>query len=324
MLRTIASYVRARIFGSVRERHQGGDPNAQSTKFAVYAHYDPHGIVHRFVAEQIRALADAGYRIVFVTHSPKLTGIEQLSSQCALVVRRHNLGHDFGAYKWGVFWIRSVTSSPSAVLLMNDSCYGFYGSIKDIDANVASGASDLWSFTESYQHGYHLQSYLLLVSQRLFQSPAFWSFWKRVPLSWSRERAIQNGEIGLTQCTLRAGFRAGAHVNYREAAANWMSRWRNRYADTTSEKAFVEWVENAVLLTTPLNPTHFFWESLLRDYGVPLIKRDLVGRNPMRVPGIQNVFLVVTELRGDPSAALDHLRFRLVRQGGAPCDLAAS
>jgi hypothetical protein len=50
---------------------------------------------------------------------------------------------------------------------------------------------------------------------------------------------------------------------------------------------------------------------LLKDYRVPLIKRDLLSRNPVSVPGVQTILSAVAEQGGDISATLEHLRFRV-------------
>jgi hypothetical protein len=108
---------------------------------------------------------------------------------------------------------------------------------------------------------------------------------------------------------LGGGFRVGALVPYRDAAESWLSRYRTRYGTTRCEKEFVEKLENALMLMRPVNPTHYFWEGLLEDYRVPLLKRELFSKNPEAVPGLQNAAAIVTKQGGDFSAALEHLRF---------------
>jgi lipopolysaccharide biosynthesis protein len=298
------------IFGETRREQKGSDPQRASSLFAVYVHYDPFGLVHRYVAEQVEALARAGFRVLFITHSRKLPKLNSVLSHCAKAVHRRNLGYDFGGYRYGLRWIRSLGTPPSAVLLMNDSCYGFFSSIEGIESHVGEGGVDLWGLTESFAHDYHLQSYFLLISRRLFEAPSFWKFWNRLPLHRSRNYVIRKGEIGLTQSLLPDGFRLGALVAYRDIAEDWLSRWRTRHGATRSEKVFVEKLENALILMRPVNPTHYFWEALLEDYRVPLLKRDLLSKNPVSVPGVQNAAMAVSKQGGDFSAALEHLRFK--------------
>ena len=311
--RDVRTVTAAKLFGVIRGEYAGADPNRASDMLAVYVHFDGFSIVHRYVLEQVAALAQAGFRVVFVTHSPALPNIDEVLVHCAAVLHRRNLGHDFGAYGCGLRWIRERDEKPRAVLLMNDSCYGFFSTIRGIDANVASGAADLWGFTESYEHHYHLQSYFLLISQRLFASPAFWRFWDRLPLHRRRRHVILKGEIELSQTLLRSGFRLAARVDYREASATWLEEYRPHAGAAQSEQDFVEAVENACITMRPLNPTHYFWEVLLKNYRVPLIKRDLLRANPVSISGIQRVLSTVAEQHGDISATLEHLRFRVSR-----------
>jgi lipopolysaccharide biosynthesis protein len=298
------------IFGEIRREQEGSDPQHVSSLFAVYVHYDQFGLLHRYVVEQVEVLARAGFRVLFISHSRELPELNGVLSYCAKVVQRRNLGHDFGAYRYGLRWIRSLGTPPSAVLLMNDSCYGFFSSIEGIESHVGEGAADLWGLTESFEHDYHLQSYFLLISRRLFEAPSFWKFWNRLPLHRSRNYFIRKGEIALTQSLLRDGFRLGALAAYRDIAEDWLSRWRMRYGATQSEKDFVKSLENNLIMMRPVNPTHYFWEALLEDYHVPLLKRDLFSKNPASVPRLQNAAMTVSKQGGDFSAALEHLRFR--------------
>ena len=36
----------------------------------------------------------------------------------------------------------------------------------------------------------------------------------------------------------------------------------------------------------PVNPTHFYWDVLIRDFGVPFIKIELIRDNPSKIENI--------------------------------------
>jgi hypothetical protein len=297
------------LLGEVRRELNGADPQHSSTHFAVYVSYDRFGVVHRYVVEQVAALAKAGFRIIFISHSPKSRGFDALLPHCAKIIHRRNLGHDFGAYRYGLRYIRRLNPNPGAILLMNDSCYGFCNNIDEIWAHVGDGRADLWGLTESFEYAYHLQSYFLLVSGNLFKAESFWKYWNKLPIHSKRANVIRHGEIGLTQSVLRNGFRVGALAPYEALVDNWFDRRRQRYGYSRSENDFVERIENALMTGRPVNPAHVFWEGLLEDFQAPLLKRDLLSQNPLSVPGLHMVKATVSKSGRDFSSALEHLRF---------------
>ena len=300
---------KARYLGDVLQEFDGLDPRRESCLFAVYVNYNSFGIIHRYVVDQVRALEQAGFRIIFVTQSGSIRGLELVLPHCAKVVHRRNLGHDFGAYRHGLYWIRSLNISPRAVLLVNDSCYGYFSSIDGIEANVDEGKADLWGLTESYDLGYHLQSYFLLLSKGLFEAPSFWQFWDMMPTNRSRNYVVLNGEVGLTQSVLRGGFRTGVLAPYNDLVEGWLSRRRQHYGSSQVEKNFVAMLEGRLITARPVNPSHCFWEALIEDYRLPLLKRDLLRKNPLLVPNVHNAAALIQKNGGDFSSALEHLRF---------------
>ena len=298
------------LFGEILQTHDGLDPRRESSLFAVYVNYDSYGLIHRYVVEQVQALEQAGFRVIFVTQSPKVRRPELVLPHCAKVIHRRNLGLDFGAYRLGLNWIREVNPSPRAVLLTNDSCYGYFSSIEGLESHVAEGGADLWGLTDSFQIGYHLQSYFLLISKRLFEAPSFWNFWRRMPINAARDAIVSGGEVGLTQSVLRNGFRTGVLVPYQDLVGNWLSERRPHYGSSRVERNFKVLLEGALITATPMNPTHYFWEALVEDYRLPLLKRDLLKKNPERIPNLHKTADLIRKNGGDFSSTIDHLRFR--------------
>jgi hypothetical protein len=93
-----------RPFNFVRREFPGADPLSTSRLAAVYAHYDGEGLIHDYVLHQLGELAAAGFRIVFVSNSPKFPpeSVAQVSPFCRTILWRYNVGYDFGAYKDGL------------------------------------------------------------------------------------------------------------------------------------------------------------------------------------------------------------------------------
>jgi len=298
------------LFGEVIQELDCPDPNKHSNLFAVYVNFDCEGIIHEYVAGQVRELALAGYRVVFITQSPKLRrGHERITPNCARFIHRRNISHDFGGYGFGLKLIKTLAREPSAVVLMNDSCYGFFRPVKDLNRQVSDGNADLWGITESYEHAYHLQSYFLIISGHLFASPAFWKYWNRFHLHTDRDQVIRKGEIGLTQHVLASGFKVRSQVSYEELVEYWLTVRCKNFGNSQNEIDYVTNLEHLLGCRVPVNPTHYFWDILLEQFDAPLLKRDLIRRNPVAIPGIQKFTALINRLGADSSAIQDHLRY---------------
>ncbi|MEN6439638.1 MAG: rhamnan synthesis F family protein [Syntrophobacter sp.] len=298
------------LLGEVLQELKCCDPNKQSNLFAVYVNFDREGIIHEYVAGQVRELALAGYRVVFVTQSPKLRrGHEQITPICTKFIHRRNINHDFGGYGFGLRLVKALSREPAAVVLMNDSCYGFFRPVTDLNRQVTEGHADLWGITESYEHAYHLQSYFLIISGRLFASPCFWKYWSRFCLHTDRDHVIEKGEIGLTQHVLASGFKVRSLVSYEDLVEYWLTVRCKNYGNSEKEIEFVTNLEHLLGCRLPVNPTHYFWDILLEQFNAPLLKRDLIRRNPVAIPGIQKFIALINKLGADYSAIEDHLRY---------------
>jgi len=95
------------VFGEIRSRTAGADPNSSSASICIYVHYDMAGLLHRYVREQVAALRAHGYRIVFVSQADSTPDLELLAPDCIALFHRRNIGHDFGAYRFGLRWLRT-------------------------------------------------------------------------------------------------------------------------------------------------------------------------------------------------------------------------
>src|SRR5262249_991385 len=124
------------------ERHPGEQTLQGAKRVAVFAHYDGRGRVDDYVVNYLRALKTAGLTTIFMTNAPRLESgaLQRILPLCALVVRRKNVGYDFGAYKDGIGLIEDV-SALDELLIANDSVYGPFRSLDEILAACDSRAA---------------------------------------------------------------------------------------------------------------------------------------------------------------------------------------
>lgn len=320
----VAAGMARRGLPQVRRILPGQNPNAGSAKVAVYAHFDRRGQIHDYVLYQLRELADCGFRTVFVSSSPELNpvGLDAVLALTQAVIWRKNNGHDFGSYKDGLAHLGTLAGQAQLVL-MNDSVYGPIWPLARLLERFEPQTCDFFSSTDSWQHGYHLQSYFLSFYPKAFTSTAFVRFWRRLAYVNDRKWIIRACEIKLTQTLVRASLRPASQCDYwavhrrmyecaveSEGTAEPVAGGQgfdpaavSRYAARRLDAEIVQGLK--------LNPTHYCWELLLREFRAPFVKRDLLRDNPMGLPYVWLWPDVITALSDYPVELIaSHLKER--------------
>lgn len=276
----------------IRTSVDGADPNRSSLRYAVYVTYDRRSLIADYAVGQVAALARLGYRILFVSTSPRLPGNEtaKVMQYTWRILHRRNLGHDFGSYKDGIRQIASL-DNVEVLILMNDSCYGPLFDLAGIEQRARASSSHIWGITDSWWKDYHLQSYLLRIDGRVLRSKAFHRFWATLLPYQPRPLVIRHGEVRFTQYLVRDGMTTEVLCPYQAVASKALQLILARLAGNESqllpsEREYLESLANEISKGTPLNSTHSFWDVLIVEFACPFIKRNLLRQNPARIPGL--------------------------------------
>lgn len=254
-------------------------------RFCVFSHFDLGDRVERYVLHYLQELKQLGYETIFVSTSKDLgtKDIAQLRPLCHTACLRENVGYDFGSYKEGIHLIQSAGQKPSSLLLANDSVFGPFWNLGKIwDPNILEHY-DLYGLTDSFDHGYHLQSYFLAFSRRLLESSAFMAFWNGVqnidPCHQDFKSAIiQNYEVGGTKHFLFEGFSIGAAFPFERILTQRIDQFTESIQPLKTAAGYSKKPDVRELMLN-FNATHRYWDTLL-DMGFPFIKRELLTRNP--------------------------------------------
>lgn len=273
----------------VEQTWSGQRDLASAEKVAIFSHFDADGVLHDFVAYYLRQIAEAGFTIVFVSNASRLRPetVERLRPWCGLILRRANIGYDFGAYKDGLARIPDLRR-VELLLLANDSVYGPFRPLPEILAGL-DGSADVWGITDSWEKHFHLQSYFLLFGRAALQAPIFSQFWSRWRYVNSKYWNISRGEIGLSRELSAHGLRCQALYPYRAAAAALFTAMREDGSPRAGEfdpaqRRFLRDLAVLIHHGRSVNSTHYFWDYLVSRQGCPFLKRELLRDNPMNVP----------------------------------------
>lgn len=133
-------------------------------------------------------------------------------------IERENRGYDFGAWKDGLHFIgREKISQFDNLLLLNDSVFGPFFSLKEIIEKMSAETIDFWGITKhpkmspnvKYEH---LQTYFICFKKRILNSNIFYDYWKNLKEPATFNKAVQI-EIFLTNFFYTKGFSYKSYIN---------------------------------------------------------------------------------------------------------------
>lgn len=208
----------ARVLNDCNYKGREGMPVKRLT---LFMHYDAGNHVSKSDLSLLGAIKSIGSDIVAVTNSPISAGEqEKLRAYAQEIVFRENRGYDFGAWREAMLHIGfSRMEAYDEVVLLNNSIEGPYFPLDEMFQTIASREPDVdfWGVTlfpycaDGSYLGIpfipeHLQSYFLVFKRQVVQSEAFQSFWQKANECDTREQAIVDCEIRLTEILHDAGF----------------------------------------------------------------------------------------------------------------------
>jgi lipopolysaccharide biosynthesis protein len=317
----------------VKQIYPGDDPNRGSKLEAIFAHYDRHGIVYPYVLYQLSELRRCGFRITLVTSSPSVSDeyMKLLTESCRQIIVRTNYGYDFGSYKDGLKYIGDL-KNVGQIILANDSTYGPIWPLTELLSAFSPEQCDFWGITDSWQNGYHLQSYFIAFYPAAFLSSTFQLFWHNLPYISKKELSIRCGELEFTRSLLRANLRCGIYCDYWKVYSRAhedikrcemeYARLNGQYTSTgvntdglpcsvTRQLLQYRYRHLKELLASGnlLNPTHDLWDLLLAEFKSPFIKKELLNVNPSKIPNAWLWDMAISKLSHYPVELIrEHLK----------------
>ena len=124
------------------------------------------------------------------------------------ILQVQNEGYDFG------MWYKAMQqydiSQYDRVGLVNDSCI-LFGKLDNYFQWLEKSKHDFAGFTNSYLHGYHVQSYFLTINKNAI--PLVADYFKKAGLVKEISKVIQTYELGLSKYLMDNGMLIGAMYN---------------------------------------------------------------------------------------------------------------
>ncbi len=276
-------------------------PDAMESRGTILmAIYQPDAVLYPSTVRTLAEFAALGYCTVVINSVPDPNPLllAQLQKVADVVIHREGGGRDFSSWLTAILAHYSDVTQSREVILINDSLVGPVRSIESMMNARHDCHADLWGLSENPERAYHLQSSLLSILGSYFASDDFKQFLCMYPFPDDRDLVIVFGEIGISQHALRAGAKLGVLCPYMECCEYWLQDFRDNYytsmtEDKPQDAAWYAGVKNLLVTARPVNPQHFFWDTMIRHYGYPFLKRELLFSNPAGVRNLKDLPKIV-------------------------------
>lgn len=250
-------------------------------KAAVVAHFDSGNRLQNNFKTLLSCLVEVVDLVVLVTTSD-LAASETDGLNRIITIRRPNIGYDFYSYRAGLAYLRK-NFEADGVLLANSSFVVLQASLFTDSVRQVMELGDRYDVvgvTQSRQIAWHMQSYLLLLSENALRSERLQSFFDTIQPMNSKLEIIVSYEVGLSRL-LQA--EALTSVTLFRPALLPRFRAEMRWALVVARRdGWRGWLKFAPLrYRREVNYSHFCAEEIARRFG--LVKIEVLRSNPHKL-----------------------------------------
>lgn len=220
--------------------------NLESSKIAIVAQWSKDVVLSISTNRLISQLVICGYEVVLVSACERTESLilDSEISERITILRKPNVGYDFGSWSIGLLTFPEIGKAKE-VLLLNDSNSGPFGPLADLLNTMNESPYDITGITDSPQHRYHIQSFMMHFKNNSINHKSMVNFWQNIRSQDNKLNVVLAYEIGLTSRAQRNGLYVGSIYPWNILVDYWVN---------SSVKA---------------------WQRLL-DLGYPFIKREVV------------------------------------------------
>lgn len=233
--------------GQIRLERGSRDAIDAAERVAIVAQYSATPVQPLSLSRYLAALDASGYATAVVSTAEFDEPLEFPHGvpDRTVVIRRPNLGYDFGSWTTGLGWIPGVRSKP-VVLLTNDSMLGPFAPIDELLEWAAEPPGpDIRCLTSSFQFGRHMQSYFLSFRGGILADPVWRRFFDGIRVQSTKEDVVMAYELRLSRLAFSESYSTD------------------------------EWVTGPDIGAGDENPTIRAWQGIIAS-GAPFLKRTIL------------------------------------------------
>lgn len=261
---------------SITGCYWGSKKERSHPKLCLFSTFDPKGRIDPYVKHYIRSLYECGFDVVVISTSPSICSedLDEVKDFCRAVIHRKNIGLDFGSWKAATEYLPDWGEYES-LLLTNDSVYGPFSNLQSLFEKMDSAEESVCGLTDNFEASYHIQSYFLYIKKSLLRSDVFQTFWQSIRLHLDKTIIINAYEVGFSQHLLHHGIKIRAMYPYYDI--------RDYVLALGGQYQYYN-----MILFQPVNPSIFMWSILLKNFGFPFLKTEIVKTNRLGFRDVVN------------------------------------
>lgn len=251
-------------------------------RLCIYVTYDKQNIVDRYIGYMLKELKTCVSHLVVVCNMPEIArGKEYIDAYADEVFFRENIGFDAGAFKDAlcqlVGWDKVLEYDE--LVLVNDSFFGPFVPMQDIFAQMQEKDCDFWgimkhsTYRDDEKMQYipeHIQSYFLVVRNRMLHDASFFDFWKAMSYSASFNSVVKKFELTFTRYFKEKGFLYDSLVDTAPNDSIYEKNNFNQYVYLTNE--------------------------LLQKRGMPVLKKQQIAINTLGGQTQEHLYLALRHI----------------------------
>ena len=185
---------------------------------AVFAAYSADGTVSDYVITYLKALKEIAPNIIYITDNQiKRSEINKLKPYITRLEAARHSEYDWGSYKRGVNWLKenNYLKDTKKLVLANDSSLLVASSLKPVLSSMPNDI-DLYGITANQDGTYHLQSYFLILSNRLLNDPQFIAYLNNVKHEKDGLTVAYRYEVPFTEYVTNLGYKTATYIPYEQ------------------------------------------------------------------------------------------------------------
>lgn len=192
-------------------------------RLAILAIYSKEGKVYDYIEYLVKELKKEVQAFYVVCNGMlRIEEQEKIKQYIDDIFFRTNEGYDAAALKQTMDeylgWEKIYEFDE--LVLLNDSFFGPFIPFADIFCNMSNRECDFWAFTSNQESNtlmgdvpFHLQSYFLVIRDRMLRHKSFRKFWENLPKIETYKQAVLNYELRLTEYFIHEGFVGSTYVD---------------------------------------------------------------------------------------------------------------
>jgi len=190
---------------------------------AVFAAYSADGTISEYVVDYLKKLKEIAPNIIFVTDNPiRRSEIKKIKPYISHLIAHRHSEYDWGSYKRGFNFLKQhgwASSSAAQLVLANDSALLVAPTLTPVITAAKESGADLFGITANIDGTYHLQSYFLVLSPKLYRHPEFSAYLNRVVPEKDGLTVAARYEVPFTPFVHSLGLKTAAYIAYDKLSA---------------------------------------------------------------------------------------------------------